>query len=292
MKSLSNNLLKSYWVVVQNNETRIIDSNTRMEQKLNNIKSSMHRETRQEEIAAEEFEDGLEACQINALLGESNTTMANDETQGETSSQIIKAEPAERGPEPEELMEQAREQIDIMMAQAQADAEEIKQQAYEAGHEEGYQAGHLECVQQTEKMKQELQQKEERLESFYQQKLEELEPQMVDLLTDIYEHVFHIKLSDFKEIILYSINHVLGMADGNKDFIIRVSQYDYPFISEQKKEIKEKVSANATLEIVEDITMSQGECLIETGGGIFDCSIDTQLEGLSKELRLLSYEKV
>ena len=288
-----NNLLKSYWVVIQNDETRIIDSDKRMEQKLNKIKASMQMSAKQEEIAEEEFEDGLEAGQMDALLGEGNRDMsAGEETQDEASSRIIKAESVYQGPAPEELIAQAQEQIDIMMAQAQADAEELKKQAYEAGHEEGYKAGQQESAQQTEKMKQHLQQKEERLEALYQEKMEELEPQFVDLLTDIYEHVFHVNLSDFREIILYSINHIIGTADGNKDFIIRVSQYDYPFISERKEEIMGKVSSNATVEIMEDTTMSQGECMIETGGGIFDCSIDTQLEGLSKELKLLSYEKV
>ena len=290
---MSNNLLKSYWVIMQNDETRIIDSNKKMEQKLNRIKSDRKGITMQEEVSERRFEDESETRKMDALLGEGDAAiLAGREVQGETSSGIIKAEPVYQGPGPEELLAQAQEQIEAMLAQAQSDAEEIKKQAYEAAREEGYKAGQQESLQQAEKMKQELQQKETKLEALYQKKLEELEPQFVDLLIDIYEHVFRVNLSDFREVILHSVNHIIGMADGYKDFIIRVSQYDYPFVSERKEEMIEKVSANATVEIVEDVTMSQGECMIETGGGIFDCSIGTQLEGLSKELKLLSYEKV
>ena len=45
------------------------------------------------------------------------------------------------------------------------------------------------------------------------------------------------------------------------------------------------------LEVVEDITLSKNQALIETDGGIYDCSLGTQLDELGKKLRLLSYEK-
>jgi len=43
------------------------------------------------------------------------------------------------------------------------------------------------------------------------------------------------------------------------------------------------------VEIVEDMTLKSNECFIDTGAGIFDCSLETQLEGLKRELRLLSF---
>ena len=40
----------------------------------------------------------------------------------------------------------------------------------------------------------------------------------------------------------------------------------------RKKQISAGAAApNATVEIVKDITLGKGECLIETEGGIFDC---------------------
>ena len=44
------------------------------------------------------------------------------------------------------------------------------------------------------------------------------------------------------------------------------------------------------VDIVEDMTMRQGDCMIETANGIFDCGIDTQLSAIKKRLTLLSYE--
>ena len=59
----------------------------------------------------------------------------------------------------------------------------------------------------------------------------------------------------------------------------------------QKKALLTGVAHAANVEIIEDMTLSEGECLIETGGGIFDCGLGTQLAGLKKELKLLSYTK-
>ena len=59
----------------------------------------------------------------------------------------------------------------------------------------------------------------------------------------------------------------------------------------QKKALLAGIAHAANVEIIEDVTLNEGECLIETGGGIFDCGLGTQLSGLEKELKLLSYVK-
>ena len=49
------------------------------------------------------------------------------------------------------------------------------------------------------------------------------------------------------------------------------------------------ISADS-VEIIEDVTLTRNECMIETGNGVFDCSLGTQLELLRDELLLLAYE--
>ena len=50
------------------------------------------------------------------------------------------------------------------------------------------------------------------------------------------------------------------------------------------------LTAIENVELLEDVTLGKNECMIETGNGVFDCSLGTQLEALNEELRLLSYE--
>ena len=72
---------------------------------------------------------------------------------------------------------------------------------------------------------------------------------------------------------------------------MHVSKEDYPYVNMQKKLFSEgAVSGRGVVEVVEDITLRENECLIETDGGIFDCGAGTQLEELTKKLKLLSFE--
>ena len=60
----------------------------------------------------------------------------------------------------------------------------------------------------------------------------------------------------------------------------------------QKKALTEgAVSGRGVVEIIEDVTLRKNECMIETDGGIFDCGLGTQLEGLTNKLKVLSFEK-
>ena len=126
----------------------------------------------------------------------------------------------------------------------------------------------------------------------YQQRMDELEPQFVETITGIYEHIFHVELHSYREILGYLISATMRKVEGSRSFIVHVSKEDFPFVSMQKKQIIAGAAiANCTVEMVEDSTLAKNECLIETEGGIFDCGLGTQLSELGQKLRLLSYEK-
>ena len=63
-------------------------------------------------------------------------------------------------------------------------------------------------------------------------------------------------------------------------------------ITDEKDKLRENItSPNATMEIIEDPMMKENECIIETDGGVFDCSVGVELEELSRKLKLLSFER-
>jgi len=286
-KLLSSNLLKSGHVVLHEEGKRIIDSNEQMEIKINHLREIMKNEMKDAE-SENRFAEGLDAFAVEALLEDSDHT---EDMAGMPLSNVIKAEPAYNGPTPEEIAEEARVKADSMLANAAREAEEIRQNAYQEGFQKGLEAGQQEAQKFLTSETEKLQELQNQLETEYQKQVDELEPVMIDTLTDIYEHVFKTDLSRFQSVILYSLQNIIAGSDMNRDFIIHISPEDYLYLSEKRETIMEMVSESATVEIIKDITLSQGQCMVETGGGIFDCSIDTQLEGLAKELRLLSFNK-
>ena len=177
------------------------------------------------------------------------------------------------------------------MQEARAQAEAEKQSVLEQAKTRGLQEAEAAAAQMETKRAAEFQKKTASLEAEYQKKMDELEPQFVDTITGIYEHIFHLDLHSYREVLCYLIASTMRRTEDSKSFLIHVSKEDYPYVSMQKKQImSEAASPNSTVEIIEDQTLGKGECMIETEIGIFDCGLGTQLSELRQKLKLLSYE--
>ncbi len=277
------------------NEKRVIDTNQLMADRLEMLAQIMQQQVAEEENFEDDFSEGLEALQVERLLADAEDgEFAED---GDFSGNVIKAGPTQQEIEDmtAAILADANAQAEEILAKAQADAETIKERARAAGEQEGYNQGYLhgrdDAKAELDIMVQELEAERVKKEKDYEAKLDELEPQFVEAITEAYEHVFHVKLAEYKEIIFYLIQDAVRKVEGNKNFIIHVSKEDYGFVSMQKRELLAGVAGGDSAEIVEDMTLRANECYIETGVGIFDCSLETQLTGLKRELMLLSYNR-
>ena len=304
------NLLKAAWNTVNVDDVKIIDSNAMLEKRMKEVNAALY-ERSPEEIQVDMM-DGVDAFTVANLI-DSDIDKENEETVEEEEvventiaeerakaySNIIKAAPVYAGPSPDEVAQEveakykeAELEAARIIAEAEESAESIRNAAHEQGKKTGYDEGYTKGLAQMMEKEQELKEKEKQLEEQYQKKIEELEPQFVDALTGIYEHIFNVDLKDYREIIVHLIAGTIRKIEGNKDFIVHVSREDYPYVSMQKKAVQASATApNSSVEIIEDLTLAKSECMIETGGGIFDCGLGTELKELTAKLKILSYEK-
>lgn len=284
---MSSNLLKSRYMNLQQEDMRIIDTNELVAKRIEELSVKMQ----QSENSG--FVTGLDAqvVEVDALLKESEDT----ET---PRSNIVKADQ-----DAQKLLTQAKQEADAILASAKAEAERLQNEARETtlaerdkilgeARQHGYAEGMEKAQKESEQLQKQLKEKEKQLEAEYRTYVEELEPQFVDTITGIYEHIFHVELHSYREILTYLISTTMRKVEGNRNFIIHVSKEDYPYVSMQKKQIAAGATAsNSSVEVVEDLTLGKNECLVETEGGIFDCGLGTQLKELGQKIRLLSYEK-
>ncbi len=302
-------ILKSGWVVVDPANTRIIDSNARAEARLRELAMELAVQCGEEPDFAEGFTQGISAVEVSQLIrdGEGNVVV-EDQGSGEMMMQ-----PEENFPPPqpsqmqEELIAEAQAQIEQMREEAIAEIEQTKiqileearsqgyQEGFEQGQNDGFAQGHQDglnsIAQEREQAQAEAEQMMAAMEDEYQRRIKELEPIFIDTLTGIYEHIFHVSLKNSRELIVYLIQNTMRNIETGSTYLIHVSKEDYPFASMQKRElIKGTNIALDNVELLEDVTLGKNECMIETGNGVFDCSLGTQLEALNEELRLLSYE--
>ncbi len=278
---MSSNLIKRGVTLLKEEVPRIIDSDALLAGKMDTGMGN----TRMAPMP--EDEDGF-ARGLRAEVLES----ADRDTDGQILGGDSFEEPEDLGPSPEELKQQAIAEIEKMKEEAAVLLETERRHTLDEAKKQGYQEGYAEGMREVEAMKHKLSEEKKEIEKQYEAQIDNLEPQFIDVLSGIYEHIFKVDLSGYRDVIVELIADTMRKTEGGRDYIVHVSKEDYPYVNMQKKKIMEGMStANASVEIIEDITLSQSQALIETGGGIFDCSLGTQLSELSQKLRLLSYEK-
>lgn len=264
------NLYKQYNTLEPERKVRMIDYNPLVEQKL--------AELAKQQAGGQTDEDGFRG------LGDIAAQRIEEEDPAEV---LQKAKE-----EAEAILSGAREEADALVADANAQSGDILQTAKEDGRKQGYDEGLAQAKEELEteygRKKEELDQLERKLRGDYDQKLQDLEPKLLDVILTVVEKVFHIQFGDKREILLYLVDNALAGIEGCRSFRIRIGSEQKDFLEMHKDEILDRIGHDMSLEIVSDQSLSDGQCMIETDTGIFDCSLGVQLENLIKDLRSLS----
>lgn len=290
-RSLSN-LFKSGFVNYQAGEARIIDSNKIVAERLGG--SALNASGGHDSSFSSE--EGFREAEFEEMDEEKRKALFGGE-----SGNIYREQPVYDGPSPEELLESARQEIEEMKASAAQEIESLRQQAFQegqrAGYDDGFAQGRGEALKEAERAEEKAQAAIRETEALrdglsreYEQKMEELEPMMIDELSDIYDHVFEAGLKEQREIIFHLLDTTLHRIDSGKEFIVRVSQADYDYINTHKDELLTEMP-EVRMDLVADVMMKRGEGMIETGGGLFDCGIDVELQELKRRIHMLAYNR-
>ena len=280
---MSSNLFKANWVVFAD-DTRVIDTNELAAKKLQQAAFSRPVEPMREQMDG--FSAGLDAETVELLL-DSDSESAVHRSASAEELEAVKQELEMARADFEQVQEQARQ----MLEDARIEAEAIKVRTLKESKEQGYREGYEQGMRETQAMKEECLARAKQLEQEYTGKIEELEPEFIENLTEIYEHIFKVDLCDYKGLVVNLLTDAMLKTEGTGNIIVHVAREDYSSVCEAKGEILEKTGTLADrLEIVADMTLSEAQCMIETEGGIYDCSLGTELKELKKKLMLLSYK--
>lgn len=278
---LSKNLIKANQFVLKEKEPVVVDTNDLVAKRISLIFPEFGGGKPQG------FQSGLNAPEVDPYY-EADPLAG---TEFEDLLKDIPEESAYTGPTPEELIAQAQAEIDEMRKEAEKNISYLKKRSMDEGRQQGYEDGKCQAMAELEEAKKELQMQASVMEQQYQSLVDELEPKFIQTLTGIYEEIFKVDLKDYKKILMHVIANTIRQSEGAKDFLVHISKNDYEKVSAQKETLMSMLPSQAiSLELIEDATLRENECMIETGSGIYDCGVGTQLEELTKKLRLLSYE--
>jgi flagellar assembly protein FliH len=204
----------------------------------------------------------------------------------------------------DEVIEAAQQEMDLMLSDARmeageivktagTEAEKIRQAAYAEGLEDGYARGYADFLANSEKAVQALMDEgqgevDKALANAYDERdrlLDEMEPRVLRLALDIGEKILGYELDGNNEAFVSLVTTALNVmkSEGRVTLRVNAKQHMASFRSRADALLKTDQGV-VQAEISSDPGVEPGGCIIETGNGIVDASVDAQLEQISRNL--------
>ena len=240
-----------------------------------------------------DFTPGLFAEQVSEPMDEEtfeNEVATLESRLSEKRAELAEAQARidEARAEVDKLVDEAREEAQRILEEARSNAEEEAVNIREDAKAAGYEDGMAQAEDRIAQIRAEADAKKEEYRAEYEKQVEELEPAFVELVIKYVKKLTGIYNEDKQEIILHLIDDAFKGQKGTENFIIRVSETDYPIVAYSKEVIRGYISEDSSLEIVADKMLEKSQCMIETESRIYDCSLDEQLTSLIEDIRLLA----
>lgn len=279
------NLLKRASII--NKDERVIDYNRIIQEKLDALKKAAPKDS-------DGFIEGLHSPQVEQMVDEDGNPV-DMSIFGEDTAVATQEAEAQEVPDLDEvkaqadaILEDARNQADRILEDARSQAEQIRQDA----HDDGFDAGTAEAQNKYEQDKKLLQSdydsRKAALEKEYNELKAKMEPELVNVILEVFKNAIYAISDSDQQVILSLVNHVLRDANISNEFTIKVSHDDYEFMIQNQGKLYCAMNKDIQADIIEDSKLSKGQCLIEADSGVYDCSLDIQLENLIKSIKLLS----
>lgn len=198
--------------------------------------------------------------------------------------------------EAEKIISQASEEAKEIKVAAQAEAakeveiarEEGRSHGYSQGYKDGYEKG---CIEGQNKGKQdyealikEADQIKQRYLDDYDKLYEVSEKNMVMLAIDIAKKIIGDALGKDERAYTELAYNALKLVQGQRRVQLKVSSQDLPDILKKKAYLLSRLKGIDDIEIVEDVHLDRGSCIIDTGRGIIDGSVKTQMDKIESIL--------
>ncbi|TCN25621.1 flagellar assembly protein FliH [Mesobacillus foraminis] len=191
----------------------------------------------------------------------------------------------------EEILFQAAKHEETIKAQIiaeqqnwEAEKSRLIEEAYEEGMKQGLQQGRKKGREEYSDQIAFAQGIIASAERDYHQKLEAAEPVILDLGLKVAEKIIGESVSGKSEEFLPLVKRALKNARGNKEVELHVHPVHYDFLLSHAAELEAVFPRDCLLFIYPEDELSETSCIIETGNGRIDASVDSQLEEIKQRL--------
>ena len=164
-----------------------------------------------------------------------------------------------------------------LVSRAQEESENIKKSAFEEGYKMGLEKSEEDLAKFREEFK--------KIMSARQEVFEYIAPDILEISVNVAKKIIKKELSTDPQIIIDTIIDVLKTVSKNEPKVtIRVKPQSVQFLKDTIPNMTYQYGIESKISIIADPAIEEGGCIFQTGNGIVDASIDTQLEIIKKAL--------
>lgn len=283
------NFYRDNYVIRGEQVRRVINTNDIIAEKMQAIVEEQKKARKEELLQARreameasgadgepEFKEGLFAEEI----------MLEPEAEPEIDHVALAKEQAEQ------ILSEANAQAVMVHDKATKDAEMLRQMAQKEGYDAGYQSAMQEAEAKLKAGQEQLARREQELQAQYEETLSQLEPRLLDTILTVFDEVFRAQFSGKREMLLQLVMNAMRGIRETRQYKIRVCEEEVAFLREHKPLLQEKVGEDVQIEIVMDPALSESQCIIDADSGVYDCSLDVELDNLIRDLKSLCVNPV
>ena len=190
--------------------------------------------------------------------------------------------------EAERIIAEAKQKATDIELASTASFEAERQEAEERGRQAGREVGYTEGVAEVERLVERTQTILERAQDKRAEILAETEQQVIDLVLLISRKVIKVISENQRAVVISNVVQALSKVKDRGNIVIKVNMADLKLSTEHIKDFIKLVEGVKNIQILEDSTVDQGGCIIETDFGEIDARISSQLAELENRILELS----
>ena len=190
--------------------------------------------------------------------------------------------------ESDKIIAEANEKARQIEADSRSAFEAERREAEEQGRAAGRESGFGEGKAEVERLIKRTQTVLERAQDKRAEILDETEQEIISLVLLIARKVIKVISENQRNVIISNVVQALRKVKGRGNIIIRVNIADLKLSTEHIKDFINLVEGAKSVQIVEDSSVDEGGCIIETDFGEIDARIASQLAELETKILEIS----
>lgn len=185
----------------------------------------------------------------------------------------------------ETIIEQAQNEAQGIVTNAQNEAEEIKEKAFQSGYDDGLKVAEKEISETIERMSQVFTNALKELASLKDEIVANAEGDLIELTMTIAKKLVCCELKQHPEFLIDVIKEAIKASKMENEITIRINPEDRTILEQHAGELigfLRTMTFNQTAKIIieDDISLTQGGCVIITDTNIIDMTYEARLDSV------------